>query len=556
MPSVILNKKIFEGLVGKKLSPDQLKDRISMLGTDLEKIEGDEIHVEIFPQRPDMLSEQGFARAFSSFIGVKTGLRSYKIEKSDEKVIIDRSVAEVRPFTACAIVKDLKFDDEKIRELIQIQEKLHITYGRNRKKAAIGIYPMEKIKMPITYFAEDPKKITFRPLEFPKEITALQVLSQHPTGRDYAHLLEGKKKFPFFKDADGQILSMPPIINAHNTGKVSEKTKEVFIECSGFDFNTLSICLNIIVTTLSDMGGKVQSMTLEYPDKKRTTPDLEPLKMDLDIGYTNRILGLELSEKDIKTLLEKMGFGYDMKAKKEKVLVPAYRSDILHQIDLVEDVAIAYGYENFEPLIPNVATIGEESEFEIFKRRIANILAGLGLLETNSFHLTNEDDHNRKMGVDLRFIEIENAVNIEYNILRSWITPDMMRILSENTNKAYPQNIFQIGTIFKHNEDMETNVEENDRLAVCLCGSDSNFTKIKQVLDALANALDIKYGSKETDHGSFIPGRVARISVKDKEVAYIGEISPNVLSNWNLQMPVACFELNLSDLFSITIQKK
>ncbi len=145
MPSVTLNKKVFEKLVGKKLDIEKLKDRISYLGTDLEGIEGDEINVEIFPSRPDMLSEQGFARAFSSFIGEKTGLRKYEVKDSGEKVIIDKSVAKVRPYTACAIVRNLKFDDENIREIIQIQEKLHITFCRNRKKAAIGIYPSEKV---------------------------------------------------------------------------------------------------------------------------------------------------------------------------------------------------------------------------------------------------------------------------------------------------------------------------------------------------------------------------------------------------------------------------
>ena len=154
MPVVNLNKEVFEKLVGKKLPLSELKDRISMLGTDLESI-GEEIEVEVFPNRPDMLSEQGFARAFSSFIGVKKGLKKYKVTKSGEKLIVDTSVTNVRPYTACAIVKGLTLNEERIREIIQIQEKLHISYGRNRKKAAIGIYPMEKIKFPINYLAKN-----------------------------------------------------------------------------------------------------------------------------------------------------------------------------------------------------------------------------------------------------------------------------------------------------------------------------------------------------------------------------------------------------------------
>jgi len=248
MPTITLNKKVFEILVGKKLPLKELKDRISMLGTDLEEIEGNDINVEIFPNRPDLLSEQGFARAFSSFMGIKTGLREYDVKKSNYEVIVDKSVSKVRPFTAVAIVKNIRFDDEKIKEIIQIQEKLHVTYGRNRKKCAIGVYPLEKITFPVRFIAKKPTEIRFRPLEFPREITGLQILSQHPTGRDYAHLLEGLDKFPIFIDANDKILSMPPIINSHDVGKISDNTQDVFIECSGFDYKVLALCLNMIVT--------------------------------------------------------------------------------------------------------------------------------------------------------------------------------------------------------------------------------------------------------------------------------------------------------------------
>jgi phenylalanyl-tRNA synthetase beta chain len=257
MPSVTLNRKVVDKLLGKKLPLEQLKERISMLGTDLEDVTDTEISVEIFPNRPDMLSEQGFARALSSFLGVDKGLKQYTAKKSDYKVIIDSSVNEVRPFTACAVVKKLHFDDEKIKEIIQIQEKLHITYGRHRKRCAIGIYPIEKISFPIRYRARNPSDIKFMPLDFTRELTGLQILSSHPTGREYVHLLEGKKKFPVFEDSKGKILSMPPIINSHETGKITHDTKEVFIECSGFDLNVQIKCINIIAACLADMGGEV-----------------------------------------------------------------------------------------------------------------------------------------------------------------------------------------------------------------------------------------------------------------------------------------------------------
>ena len=197
MPTITLNKEEFEKLVGKKLEIEQLKDRISMLGTDLEGIKGNEITVEVFSDRPDMLSEQGFARAFSSFIGVKTGLRNYKSKSSNYEVAVESSVDKVRPFTACAVVKNLKFDNQKIKSIIQLQEKLHTSYGRNRKKVAIGIYPMEKIKFPITYKALPSEKIKFIPLEYNTILNGKQILTETNTGRDYAHLLEMKNSIQF-----------------------------------------------------------------------------------------------------------------------------------------------------------------------------------------------------------------------------------------------------------------------------------------------------------------------------------------------------------------------
>ena len=568
MPTVILNRKEVEKLLGKKLSLEELKDRISMLGTDLEEVTDKEIIVEIFPNRPDLLSEQGFARALSSFIGAKTGLRKYIVKKGPEnyRVIVDKSVDKVRPFTACAIVKGLSLSEDKIKNIIQIQEKLHITFGRNRKKLAIGIYPLEEINLPITYTARNPKEIKFRPLESENIMDGLQILSQHPTGREYGHLLEGKEIFPLFVDHKGEIMSMPPIINSHKIGKVCERTKDVFIECSGFDYELLSKCLNIVVTSLADMGAEIYSMNIEKNGQKIESPNLNPFSAKLDLKYVNKILGLNLNNKEVGNLLGKMGFDYIG----GKVYIPSYRVDILHQIDIVEDIAIAYGYENFVEEIPNVATIGEEDGFEIFKNRVAEILIGIGLIETISYHLTSININDKKMNIQNDCVMLENSLSADYSCLRSWLLPSLMKILSENTSKEYPQNIFEIGTVFNKDEkeeseilhrSEETGVKEEDGLTVALCSSDAEFTKIRQVIDLLMNALDIDYEVKEASHPSFIEGRVGVLKATNNvdgkdlqegdDLALIGELNPEVIQNFNLEMPTAVFELNLNKLYSL-----
>lgn len=543
MPTVTLNKTVLEKLTGKELPLEQLKDRISMLGTGLEKIEGDEIELEIFPNRPDLLSEQGFARAFSSFIGVKAGLRKYQVKDSRNKVIIDNSVKDIRPYTACAIVKGLKFNDEKIREIVQIQEKLHITFGRNRKKLAIGIYPVEKINFPITYKADAPAKIKFRPLEAEREMTGQQILSQHKAGRGFGHLLEGLSRFPIFIDANQEILSMPPIINSHLTGKITERTTEVFIECSGFNFAVLSRCLNIIVTALADMGGEIYSVKLEFSDKTEITPNLTPERMKFNLNYVNKLLGLKLNETEAVKLLERMGYGYE----KGDVLIPAYRADILHQVDIAEDIAIAYGYENFVEEIPNVATIGEEDYLEKFYRKVREILIGLGLLEVKNYHLMTKEDLSKKMISSLELIPLKNALG-EHNHLRNSLLPSLLKNLKDNQHNEYPQKIFEIGRVFFLNKDTETGVGEKENLVIVLCHEKTDFTEIKQVLDALINYLGQECSIKESKHPSFIEGRVGEIFIKENKVGIIGEISPLVITNWGLAVPVVGLELDLEEL--------
>ncbi len=547
MPTITVNRKELDKLIGKRLSSEKLADRISYLGTDVEKVDDKEVVVEIFPNRPDLLSVQGLARAISSFIGEKPGLREYPVKSSNEKVIIENSVKDVRPYTACAIVKGISFDDEKIKEIIDIQEKLHITHGRNRKKLAIGIYPFEKIKPPIRFLAKKPDEIVFQPLEFFRKMNAKQILREHPTGKEYGHLLDGLEKYPVFIDSGNNILSMPPIINSHDVGKITEATKDIFIECSGFDFGILKKTLNIIVTALADMGGKIYSMDLVYGSKTTTTPDLAPSEVPVDIDYVKKITGLEISESQLKQLLEKMGFGY----KGRKALVPAYRVDILHQRDIVEDIAIAYGYENIEPEIPNVATIASEDRLEVLKAKIAEILVGLGIIETNTYNIINKETQTEKMLFGADVVELKNSVSREFDSLRYWIIPSLMDVLRENRHNEYPQNIFGIGTVFIKDKSTETGVSEKSRVAVLLCNEKSDYTQAKQTAEYLLSQLGIEMQARPVEHGSFIPGRVARVIAKGRKIGFIGEIHPEVIENFSLALPVAAMEINISDLLEI-----
>lgn len=541
MPTIKANRRVIDRIIGEKLSDERLKDRISMLGTDLEELGKDEIVVEIFPNRPDMLSEQGFGRALSSFIGARKGLKEYKVKPSGEKVIIDRSMKGIRPYTACAIIKNLKLDDEKIKEIIDIQEKLHITFCRNRKKAAMGIYPMDKVEFPITLKSKPPKDIVFRPLEWPEPIDATQILSKHPTGREYAHLVDGLKRFAIFEDGKGDILSFTPIINSHLTGRITEKTREAFFEVSGFDFRTCEMILNIVVSTLADMGADIYSLELVYPDHKKVTPDLEPRKMKLDPGYVNRHLGFDLKETELKELLEMMGHTY----KQGYVYYPAYRADVMHPIDFTEDIAIAYGYENIEEEIPKIMTIGQESRTTQLRNKIADILVGLGLLEANTLHLINSEKQTKWMNDEKPVIEILKSVSKEHDSVRRSILPVFLEILASNKHNEYPQKLFTMGRVFDFDSSTETNCKEDLHLSVVTTHREADYTEIRQFLDYLFSKIDIDVNLHECEHPSFIPGRVAEVRLGRQKLGYLGEVHPQVLENFELSMPVAALEIDL-----------
>jgi len=557
MPTVALDKQVIYQIIGEKLSDTALKEKIAMIGTDLESVDEKKINVEIFPNRPDWLSEQGFARSFSAFLGKKTGLPKYHVKKSGYAVLVDTSVT-MRPYTACAIVKNLRFTDERIREVMQMQEKLATTHGRNRKKSAYGVYPSKKIAFPIQYTAKDPSKVLFHALGLDKPLPASQVEEIHPKAKEYKEVAKGWKKYPFFIDNKNNVMCMLPYTNSDDTGKIDETTNEVFIECTGISLDNVSVALNIFVTMLADMDGEIYSIDIKYPDKTITTPDLTPKQIVLDINYANKRLGLDLPEQEIKNLLERMNYGYQNGGDhKGTVLIPPYRADILHQVDIIEDIAIAYGYENIEEELPSEATIAKEDEFEVFKKKIAELLIGLGFFETSSYHLIDHEFQTTAMNISKdkagHIVSVIDPVSLGYNSLRSMMLPSLLHILQQNCHNEYPQNMFEIGTTFKKDAGAEAKVTEESHLGVVLCHQTADFTKIKQVYQYLLQMLGLERESsiEEDNHPSFIQGRVGCWRIAGIQLCTLGELHPSVISQFGVEMPTVALELNMTELWKL-----
>jgi len=298
------------------------------------------------------------------------------------------------------------------------------------------------------------------------------------------------------------------------------------------------------------MGGKIYSMNIkDEKDRNFVSPNMSMEKLQFDIKDIEKTLGIPLKEKSVKHYLARMGIGYENKKGKSIALIPAYRTDILHWIDLSEEVAIAYGYENFEPEIPDISTIAEEDSFDKTKRVIGNILAGLGFLETSSFHLITKKNI-KKMHYDFKdFIEIGDS-KTERDVLRMDMLTNLLQIASENSDASYPQKIFEIGAVFSKtdSDDSETGVAEEERLAITITDESINFAELKQVLDYLFKMLNVKYSIESEDNSNYIIGRCAKIIVDGDDVGFIGEVAPRVLKNWRIRMPSVALEINLGFL--------
>ena len=550
IPTVTFDKKKVKEIIGE-IDDDILADRISMIGTDLEEINEKEIIVEIFPNRMDMLSLEGFSFAIKNFIGRGKGYEDIKVEESNYKIIVEEGIKKTRPYTVAAVVKNIKLDEEKLKSLIQLQEKLDLAYNRKRKKAAIGIYPNNNIKWPIHFKAKKPEEIKFMPLESEKIMTAKEILKEHPTGKKYAHLLEGKEKYAIFEDSEGNILSMPPIINSKKTGRVTTKDEELFIEVSGIHLPSLKKVLNIILFTLQLQGGKIYNVKVEYPkeyeEEKIKIVETHPEKIYLEVkkSYIEKIIGEKITIKEYDNYLKKMG----LKRIEEKIIIPSYRTDILHPIDIAEDVAIAYGYENFKSELPKIATVGEEDKIEVFKKKLAYLLVGFKLQEVQNYHI--QPLELQKL-IGEKPIMLENPINIEYNSLRKNILTGLLETIKNNKQAEMPRGIFELGKTFHYNKEKK-DIEEKEELGILIEDKNITFTNIKQIAENIIKRYtDKKVEYEELQKKYFFKGRSAKIKIEEKNIIEIGEINPEILNALEIENPTVFLRIkNLEEFYKI-----
>ncbi len=559
MPTIELKVERLERLVGKKLDLKELEYDLQWISLDLEDINEEEqkVKVEYNPNRPDFSSPEGIARALKGYYEIEEGLPSFDVISGDIVLNVDPSVKKVRPYIVCGIIRDIDLDEDEVATLMNIQEHLHWAVGRDRRKVAIGVHDLDKVVPPYRYTAVKPDSVSFVPLHgdgYPMNLE--EILLLHEKGIEYAHILEGKEVYPIIFDSNNEVLSFPPVINGVLT-TVTDETKNLFLDLTGTDFKAINLALNILSTTLADMGAKLETVKVNYEGESEiVTPNLEPKKWEVNVDYINSVIGLNLSTSEMIKCFKKVRMDAEKSKKKGHldVVVPAYRGDLMHPIDFTEECAIGYGYFNL-PLTIHEGGIGQYHPIQDYSNRIRKIMIGAGYLEVINFILASSEKqfNYMKQESEIReIVDIANPVSKEYNTTRTRILPKLMDTLLLNRSEEKPIRIFEVGDVILLSKKEETGTKREVHLSAVSYHEDADYTEIKSSLDFIMTSLGYfdDYEIKPGKNPSYIDGRYGEIYLKDLIIGEIGELHPEILLNFKLEFPVSAFELNIEHFFN------
>jgi phenylalanyl-tRNA synthetase beta chain len=551
MPVITFDYEDLYKVLGQEIDKDKLIKLLPMIGSDIDYYDDKTIKVEFFPNRPDYLSVEGVARTLKGFLNIEKGIPEYTVEESKINVDVDPKLKDIRPYIAFGIIENVDLSGNKLKQVMDFQEDLHWVIGRDRKKVAIGIHNLDVIEPPFYYKAADPDQDSFVPLDTQEEMTLREILEDHKKGDKYAHLINKFDKYPLIVDANDNVLSMPPIINGELT-KLTEDTKNVLVDVTGTDEKAVNYALNIIMTSFAEVGGKLKSLKVIYDDHEAVTPNLMPKKKQISVRNAEKIIGVDLTAFDISNCLETVRIGVEIEADNTvQAIIPAYRVDILHEVDVIENIAVGYCFNNLEPELPEIATIASEDKDEIFDNLLREILCGMGFLETMSLMLTSEKQHYKNMLIeeDERVI-VAQPISVERTMLRKNLLQGLMEFLEDNKHEELPQKIFEVGNVVYLDNSCETCTRDVKKIAGAVTHSTANFTEIKSIVDSIFVNFGLKMEIESYHHPSFIKGRCTKIrgvnnwKSKDLNVkGYFGELNPEVITNFDLEYPVIAFEL-------------
>ncbi|RAW47096.1 phenylalanine--tRNA ligase subunit beta [Halorubrum sp. 48-1-W] len=592
MPVVDVDPDALRGLTGHTEKTDEeFKTDLFGLGLEFEgETDDGELQFEFAPDRLDRLSVEGVARSLRYHYGDDRGVYVPETNDAEWTIEVEESVPDERPYVTGAVVRGVDLDESALESLIQLQEKLHATMGRGRAKGAIGIHDLAMVKgaplregaeRSITYRGVDPDGETFVPLDSNDELTPAEVLEEHDTGRTYADIVTGYDRYPAIYDELG-LFSFPPVINGKRT-EVDTESRELLVELTGTDQWTIDKMCTIVCYALSARGATIEAVEVAYADGAThpaeygpdlVRPNLEVDEKSVSHDRIETLLGVEFDPEDVVDCLERSGLdaSYTLgEATTYEVEIPPYRVDVLHPLDLVDDVGRAYGFDELEPRYPDAGTVGGRHERTRLEDAVRTSLVGLGFEDLLNFHMTSREENYDRMRIEPGTggtavasddgsgdgpgvfgggdpVEITEPYSEEYTQLRTWALPSLLLLLEGNTHNAYPQDVAEIGFVAERDERENTNVAESRHVAGAVARRDASYEAVKGRLQAVCDDFGAELETPRTEHPTFIDGRTARVVVDGESVGVIGEVHPAVLVEHDLEVPVAVFEFDLDAL--------
>jgi phenylalanyl-tRNA synthetase beta chain len=532
MVNIVLKESRLLNLLG--LEEKDLNDVLFNLKSEVEKRGEDELEIEINSDRLDMLSPEGIKRAVDGILGRKLGEAKYEVVPTNYQLIIDD--VESRPYALTAVVYDVKLDDDRIKELIQFQEKLHCTIGRKRKKVAIGIHDLDKIDGKVIRYSKVPLDYKFVPLNSDKEMSVSEVISSTEQGKLYGNISIKDNYSPAILQEDGQVLSIPPIINSNKT-KINSSTKNLFIDVTGTNFDAVAQTLDLLVSNFAEGGSRIG--TVKVSRYTSSSPLLIHNKLVVKTSDINKRLGLSLSTEEMAKYVRMMRMDANINSDEIEVIVPQYRIDIMTYVDIAEDVAMAYGYKSFS--LPQYTSkgMGELLPITKLERVFRDLAIGGGFQEIFTFVLNKS---SYLLYND--FVKIQNPITVEYDAVRNSLIWNMLKFLAKNQHARFPIKVFEVGDVVVKSEESDTGYKNDTRACLAIMNSRVSYEELQSVVHQILYNLkgkEPRYVRQEKDY--FIKGRSAKILFDNNVVGEIGEISPEILEKFNIENPVVIAEI-------------
>ena len=566
MPKIEVNETLFFDLVGRRMEPDQLEKALTAAKAELDGWDRDGpagervIKIELNDtNRPDLWSTAGLARQLRVHSGGDIPAypffsREGDVREATRRVVVDASVAAVRPFMAAFVISGKPIDDAMLKDAIQTQEKLCANFGRKRRTVSMGMYRTALIRWPVAYKAVEPNSARFVPLQSDEAMDLDRILDVHPKGREYAHILKGSPRYPLLTGADGGILSFPPIINSADIGAVQVGDADILVEFTGRDMQAVALSASIVACDFADAGYAIEPVVVDYPfdtpfGRSITFPWYFQEPATVDSGRVTRLLGDNFGPDAIVKALARMGVRSEAHGQYVRAVPPEYRNDFLHAVDLVEDVMIGHGMDRFAPERPRDFTIGRLTPSEILTRHVRDLLSGLGYQEMIYNYLGSGRDYIERMnapGGDV--IRISNPMTENFEYVRPSILPGLLQSEAVSSKAPYPHRIFEAGKVAFLDASQNYGTSTRQRVGLLSSHPAADFNEMAGVAAALLYYLGREYGVEESDDPRFLPGRQAKLLADGTVVGAFGELHPAVLENWGVTMPCAACELDLDTL--------